>query len=605
MKEQIDPYLSFFSNLRRWIQDSYLESDISRYVAQIFFAMILGVLAGLGAVLFHFLLEYMRVLFDPGHQGEVSGISRDMVFLVPVAGAVIIGATTWMYPALSRERGVVNVIKSLIIKKGFIPLKVTVFHLFNSIMTIGTGIPLGPEGPAAKMGSGIGSFMSQMFRLKSDNMKMYTAAGAAAAISAVFNAPIAGVFFGIEVILLNDLKNEALSSLIISSVVADIISRAVLGNEALFKIPEYTFEVVSDFPYFLLLGIACGFISILFFFFSKLVKKLFDEKLKVRNIYARLIPIALVFGVVLMKYNELYGTGYSMINSILNYEYTVTTICVLLVLKIIFLAAFLHAGAYGGLFAPSLGIGVMSGFIFASGLNYLFNLSLDPVVFALVAMGGLLAGINSIPLTSMMLVFELTSDYRFILPLMLVSIMAYIVVVYVNKGTIYASELMEEGIDVSMMGEVDLLGQVKVQDLMKKDYETVSYRVPFQALLQELLRSRYGDVNVVDDRQRLMGVVSLKEVRQALINNELVDLLIAGDLIITVPAVTADDQVSAAVQKIEKYDIENIPVVAKDGYTIIGMLRHQDILQAYSTLLEAWETDRFLSSYSFDRKKNK
>jgi CIC family chloride channel protein len=268
----------------------------------------------------------------------------------------------------------------------------------------------------------------------------------------------------------------------------------------------------------------------------------------------------------------------------------------------VFLAAFLHAGAYGGMFAPSLGIGVMSGFIFASGLNYLFDLSLDPVVFALVGMGGILAGINSIPLTSIMLVFEVTSDYRFILPLMLVSIMAYLVVVYMNKGTIYASELLEEGIDVSRMGEVDLLGQVNVKDLMKKDYETVSYRLPFQALLQELLRSRYGDVCVVDDNKHLMGVVSLKEVRQALINNELVDLLIAGDLIIPVPAVTADDQVSIAVQKIEKYDIENIPVVAEDGYTIIGMLRHQDILQAYSTLLEAWETDRFLSSYSFNRK---
>ncbi len=602
MKEHVESYLGFFTNLRRRVQNSYMESDISRYVSQIVFAMILGMLAGLGAVLFHYLLEHMRVLFDPGHDGVVSGINRNMIFFVPLSGAVIIAATTWIFPALSRERGVVHVIKSLIINKGLIPLKVTLFHLFNSIITIGTGIPMGPEGPAAKMGSGIGSFMSQVFRLKSDSMKMYTAAGAGAAIAAVFNAPIAGVFFGIEVILLNDLKNEALSALIISSVVADIVSRAVLGNESLFMIPEYNFEVTSDFPYFLLLGIGCGILSILFFLFSRWVKKMFDDTLKIKNVFVRLVPLALVFGIVLMKYNELYGIGYTTINDILNLKFTFTTVCILLVLKMVFLAAFLHAGAYGGMFAPSLGIGVMSGFIFASGLNYLFDLSLDPVVFSLVAMGGILAGINSIPLTSIMLVFEVTGDYRFILPLMLVSIMAYLVVVYMNKGTIYASELLDEGIDVSRMGEVDLLGQVNVKDLMKKDYETVSYRMPFQALLQELLRSRYGDVCVVDDKKHLMGVVSLKEVRQALINNELVDLLIAGDLIIPVPAVTADDQVSTAVQKIEKHDIENIPVVAEDGYTITGMLRHQDIFQAYSTLLEAWETDRFLSSYSFDKK---
>lgn len=577
----------------------YRGSDISRYVGQIFFAVLIGALAGLGAMFFHHAVEVMRVLFTrPGFLPRtLFGIS--LIMLIPVAGGIMVASATAAFPKIAKEKGVDSVIKALIIKNGYIPLRTTVFHMTASILSIGTGAPLGPEGPVAKIGSGIGSFMSQKFHLNRKSMKIFTAAGAGAAISAVFNAPIAGVFFGIEVILLNDLKNDALSFLIISSVVADILSRALLGNETIFTIPDYPLILFSEYPWFLVFALLCGLLSLAYFGARNFFEHLFDHVLAVKSPYLRLLPVSLLFGIVLLRHEALFGMGYNTMNQVLNSGFTLPTVISLLTFRVLFLALFLTAGAYGGTYAPSLAIGTMFGFVFAALANLVFNLSLNPVAFALVGMGGMLAGINSTPLTAMMLVFELTRDYRIILPLMLASILSYIVVLYVNKRTVYAQALLKEGIDISAMGEVDILGRVKVRQLMTPNIETVLYRMPFQELLRRLLHSVYGEVCVVDDADRLMGVITLKSVRQALITHELVDLLIAGDLVIPIPAVTEEDPVSGALENIQKFDIENIPVVSSDRepFKITGILRHQDILQAYKALREGWATDRFLTNY--------
>ncbi len=580
-----------------WLGRVRQKSEIYRYISYITISILLGVFAGSGAILFHYLLEKMRSIFEPPHFSRVFSVSNVFIFVLPVLGGIIMASMTRYMPALARQQGVVSVIKALIIKNGYISPRVTLFHLVAPIICIGTGAPLGPEGPAAKIGSGFGSFMSQTLGLTGKEMRMYTAAGAGAAISAVFNAPIAGVFFGIEVILLNDLKNQALSGLIISSVVADILSRAVLGNKHVFSIPSYQLGSIGDYPFFLLLGIFCGVLSVLYFGMSRFFGDLLNNRLKITNEYLKLLPVCLIFGVVLIKYHQLYGIGYNTINDVIASRIPFETIGVLLILKIVFVALFLRAGSNGGIFAPALMIGVMLGYCFAVVVNFLFATHLNPVVFALVGMGGVLSGINSIPLTSMMLVFEVTNDYRFILPLMLVSVIAYLVVTYVNGGTTYALELREDGIDVSKRGEMDLLGKIKVKELKRTDMELVNYRTPFRDLMQNLLDSSYGDVFVVDDHKELYGIVSLKEVRQALISSDLVDLLIAGDISTPVPTVSEEDPVSLAIQRIEEYDIETIPIVRMGAHrNITGFLTRQDILRAYNKQLDTWETDQFLGS---------
>ncbi|HOP61809.1 MAG TPA: chloride channel protein [Spirochaetota bacterium] len=565
----------------------YLDSDIFRYVYHVMISVILGIFAGSGGILFHYLIEQMRELFEPQNIRASFDINPFFIILIPVAGGLITSVMTHLYPDLAKEKGVLSVIKAVIIRKGVIPLRETVFHLIAPIISIGAGAPLGPEGPSAKIGGGIGSFMSQIFRLSSNDMIMYTSAGGGAAISAVFNAPIAGVFFGIEVILLNDLKNRALSALIIASVVADILSRAVLGNEKIFSIPAYHMGELESYPYYLALGIFCGVTSYSYFKISEQFKKIFNEKIRVFNPYLRLLPVTLIFGLFLIWNYELYGIGYSTINKVLHNNIPITELALIFILKIVFLAMFLQAGAYGGTFAPSLSIGAFLGYLFAFFVNRYFPVVIDPVAFALVGMGGVLAGINSIPLTSILLVFEVTGDYQFILPLMLVSIISYLVILYYRRGSEYTLALMDENIDVTKKGDLDIFSKISVKSILKKDMDVADYRTPFRELVRIIINARYGDIFVVNEKNHLIGIITLKDVRHALLDNDLADLLIAGDLAVKVPAVRINDPVALAIKKIREYELEIIPVVMSEHNSeFAGVITHNDIIENYFKVIE-------------------
>ena len=294
----------------------------------------------------------------------------------------------------------------------------------------------------------------------------------------------------------------------------------------------------------------------------------------------------------------MFGIGYDTLNDVFNNRIPFLNIVIFLVLQVVFLALFLSAGAYGGTYTPSISIGVFLGFSFATLMNIIFHMSLDPITFALVGMGGVLAGFNSIPLTAIVLVFEVTNDYKFILPLMLVSVISYIVTMYYTKMNVHSLELLHMGVDVTKRGEIDLLSKIRVKELMKTDFDQVNYNMIFRDLLKVLIDAKYGDVFVIDNQKKLAGIISLKDVREALVDKELVDLLIAGDLTMPVPTVLEDDPVSIAIRKIEKYNIENVPVVKSEtDRTIVGILTHHDIMQAYNKLIKNWETNEYLMNY--------
>lgn len=576
-------------------RERYFSSEIASYLYLIVLSTVLGIVAGLGAIVFNYLLDGTRRFFAPDNFTSFLHIDRSFVFIIPVVGAGIIAMMSRLFPKLAKDRSVTAVIKAILLRNGYIPFVKTIFHFLASIITIGTGAPLGPEAPAAKMGSGIASAMSQLLRLGKKDMRMFTAAGAGAAISAIFNAPIAGVFFGIEVALLNDLKNQSLSALIISSVVADIISRSVMVGHHTIAIPAYNPGSVAELPLFFAMGILCGFASLVFFGIRKTAKKIIEEKLAIQNEFVKLLPLSVLFGFVITKYYSLFGIGYHTIGQVVAGHYNLSTLAVLLCLNMIFVALYLNAGGFGGTFAPALVIGIMLGYAFALTMNFLFGLSLDPVNFALIAMGGVLSGINSIPLTAIMLVFETTGDYKFILPLMLVSIISYLVTIYYNKGTVYARELLEEGIDVSKRKEVDLLGKIKVADIMEKDYSVVRYETPFKNLLNVLLASNYGSVIVTNKNNAPLGIISLNDIKSVLLSQDLVDLLIAGDIYSNTEMVSIDAPVSDALLVMEKNNLEILPVMdEKNEGRMVGLLTYQRIIQAYNKLLEEWETDQFM-----------
>ena len=581
-----------------YFRKDYFDNDISRYVMHILLSILLGVLSGSIAIFFHIILGKIGYIFQPDNFLNKFNINPYFIIFIPVIGGIIIALMSRISRKTAADRGVTGIIKSVILNNGYIPIKTTIFHFIAPIISIGSGAPLGPEGPAAKMGSGIGSFMSQFMGLNHKDMKMYTVAGAGAAISAIFNAPIAGVFFGIEVILLNDLKNQALSALIISSVVADVLSRSILGSNHIIKIPSYSPGDIGDFPAFFIMGILCGLTCMIYMWGKKKSADFFNNKFKTKNEFIKMLPVTLIFGIVIIKYYSLFGMGYDTLNNVIAGNFSVITVVILLFLKTIFLILFLNAGAYGGTYAPALSIGVMLGFSFATIVNNFFGFNLDPVTFSLIAMGGILSGMNSIPLTSIMLVFEITNDYKFILPLMFVSIISYLVTVYYNKGTIYSNKLQAMGIDITKKGEVNLLGKIMVKELMIDKFDTIDFKTPFKKLVDALLKSKNGNAIILNAKKEIAGMITLNDIRTILLTEDLDAVLIAGDIANPVPHVNKNDRVSDALQKIEEYDLECIPVMTDEkNRRISGILRHQDITQAYNRLLEEWETDQFLINY--------
>lgn len=582
----------------RTLKEKYFESEIFGYVVYISISIILGLVAGFGGILFYLLLEAMRLFFHPDNFIRVLRVGPGFIVIIPIVGAIVTSALTRFFPRQAAEKGVISVIKAVILNYGYIPLKNTIFHLFAPIISIGTGAPLGPEGPAAKIGSGMGSFMSQVLNLNRNDMMMYTAAGAGAAISAVFNAPIAGVFFGIEVILQNDLKNRALSALVISSVVADMLSTSVIGGHGVFSIPGYDIGGVEAFPFYMGLAVACGILCIGYFKLKNYIGWFVEDYLKIKNHYLKLVPAAFIFGLSLLFYNQLFGIGYELASSAINGILPVRDLIILLVLKVFFLALFIKCGAYGGTFAPSLVIGALAGGLFAETAAFLTGVELNTTAFALVGMGGVLAGLNSIPLTSMMLVFEVTGDYQFILPLMLVAVISYLVTVYYNKGSVYTAELLKEGIDLTRKGEADLLGKVRAGRIMRIDFDTVSHRAGFDEIIKRIMRSRYGDLFVLDDTKSLVGVISLNKVKEAMNSSDLAEILIAADIADPVDAVHENDPVSIALQKMEIYDIDTLPVLGSFNRSeIAGIITHQDIIVSYNSLLRQVEASQELVNF--------
>lgn len=573
----------------------YVETDIFKYISHVFISILIGLLAGGGAIVFHHVLYLTRTFFRPDNFRAKYDVPGFFIIFIPVMGGIVCSLLTWLYPLIAKEKGVISVIKSILIRKGFIPFRETLFHFIAPVVAIGTGVPLGPEGPSAKIGSGIGSYMSQLFRHKSNDMIMYTAAGGGAAISAVFNAPIAGVFFGIEVILLNDLKNRALSALIIAAVMADILSRTVLGNQKIFLIPAYNIGDIYAYPFYIILGIFCGVTAIFYMKLSEFFKRIFNEKLKVSNPFLKLLPVTLIFGFILVYKYDLFGIGYIAINKVFQGQLMPVQVLQLLVLKVIFLALFLQAGAFGGSFAPALSIGTFLGYLTALASNHALGTSLDPVAFALVGMGGVLAGINSIPLTSILLVFEVTSDYNFILPLMLAAIISHLAILYYRKESEYTIALLDENIDVTKKGDLDIFGKMTVGSILQKDMDVVDYATPFKELVRIIMDAKYGDVFVVNRKNQLVGVITLKGVRQALLDNDLTGLLIAGDLVIDIPPVKYDDPVTFAIEKIREYNIENIPVVSSENNReFLGIINHRDIVETYYKTIDDIGMSEFL-----------
>lgn len=550
-----------------------------------FYAILIGVAAGLSSVIFHLSIVFFNDFFFGRTTQGLFFLGAAAVILIPAIGMFIQSIMITSAPEISKKRGVLEVIKAVALRGGRIPLRTTIFHFIAPVICIGSGGTVGPEGPAAQIGGGVASKIATLLKLSDQRKRTFTAAGAGAAIAAIFNTPLGGVFFALEIVLLNDFQTTTFSALILASVTASAISRIFLGNESVFS---FSIPHIGDYQYFylfLLFGILCGVISVTFLKYDEFTSNLFKKKiLKLVPRWIVMIFVGLVVGISGYFYKDIFGIGYNGINDVLRNSFTWQVVLVLLVLKFLLVPLILNSGGFGGTFAPSLFMGAMVGYLFSFGINELTGIPVDPTTFILVGMGATLGGINSIPITAILMIFEMTREYSLMLPLMLSVIVSSTIVQIINKGSYHLKLLERQGFRISEGRETSILKSILVENVMRDDPILINLNTPLNKIVPILIDSPHRVLYTIDGNRELVGAITESQIRPLITEYESVKKsIIAHDIADTgLIRVKSTYDLDIVLKLLTKADVEELPVVSdEDENKIIGVIRRQDVLDIY------------------------
>ena len=577
-------YLHFRRYLRKF-QKKINQISLPEYSTFSIYSILTGAAVGFTAVFFHQSIEFLNdILFGKTASGNFFFLGAATVILLPAIGMLIQSIMIKLSPETAAKKGVSEVIKAVAFRGGFISLRTTIFHFIAPAVCIATGGTLGPEGPAAQIGGGISSKLGNLIGLPDHKRRMFTAAGAGAAISAIFNTPLGGIFFALEVVLLNDFHSPTFSALILASVTASAISRIFLGNQSVFSFNLPDIGSYGDFYLFILLGVLAGILSILFIKYSNFVTSFLKKKIigKVPQ-WAVMTFVGLLVGISGYFYQDIFGIGYNGINHILSDSIAWNIVIILLVLKFILVPLVLNSGGFGGLFAPSLFMGACFGFLFAYALNNIWGLNVDYTTFVLVSMGAVLAGVNSIPISAILIIFEMTKNYSFILPLMLGVVVSTMVVQLAIKGSIHLQHLEAEGFHISHGKETSILRSVHVQNAMNKDFVFISENTTLTKLISLIMDSPSNNIYTYDANKKLSGIVTENEIRPIISEYEnLKDFMVVKDLINPdVVTVNESDNLDDVMNLFSRENLDEFPVTDASN-NIIGVISRQDVMNAYN-----------------------
>jgi chloride channel protein, CIC family len=575
-------------------QQAIARTPIMRYVRGLMMpglGILVGLLGGLGAVAFRYLIGFFQILIY-GSGSDLTTVVHALpwwrVMLGPAIGGAFVGPFVYFLAREAKGHGVPEVMNAVARHGGIIRKRVVIVKTLASAMCIGSGGSVGREGPIVQIGSALGSSLGQILKLSTNELRVLVACGAAAGIAATFNAPIAGAIFALEIILA-DFALPTFTPIILSSVIATVVSRGFLGNYPAFQVPPYDLESPWEIGFYCILGLIAGLVAVGFIIALYKSEDLWDGW-KIPD-YVKASIGGTIIGIMALRYPQIMAVGYDSIGkALLNQE--VWTVLILLVpLKILATSITIGSGGSGGIFAPSLFMGAMLGGAFGCAVHALFpSITANPGAYAIVGMGAVVAGTTHAPIQAFLIIFELTQDYRIIPPLMICCVIATFVSRSIKRESIYTLKLLRRGIDIEAGRDVNILKSMQVKDFMTWHPETILERTPLRDLIQILPYSQHTSFPLVDDDGNLVGMLSLRDFRGAVFEEGLLDVVIARDLA-TIPAiaVTTEDNLAKALTLINENGIERLPVT-RDGErptTVVGILSQRDIMSAYNHALEA------------------
>jgi CIC family chloride channel protein len=544
-------------------------------------AIAVGIASGLGAVAFRWLISFFQNLFFSDGATVLAFLGQYYVILLPAIGGIIVGLLIQFSGAKeAKGHGVPEVIEAVARKGGRIRSRVAAVKIFASSICIGSGGSVGREGPIVQIGSTTGSILGQRLGLSAEWVKTLVACGAAGGISATFNAPIAGIFFAHEVIL-GRIFTRHFGFVVISSVIADAIAHAFLGNLQSFSVPSYTLETNWELGLYFLLGAACALVAVIFIRFLYKMEDIFEAVRMPGYLKPALGGIAV--GLIGLYSPYLFGVGYDGVEQALLGKIGVITLAVLLILKILATSFTLGSGGSGGVFAPSLFMGAMFGGVFGNLANRLFPALVAPEgAFALVGMAAVFSAAARAPITAIIIVFEMTRNYAIILPLMMAVVVSTLIAQRLSHESIYTLKLMRRGVDIHPQEEVDILENVSVADVMTRNFPAVPPEMTLAELMNMFAKSSYHGFPVVDKAGNLRGVVTVADL-EAKMTSANQNLTVAD--IATRNLITAypDESLHDVLRKLGDSEVGRIPVIdRKEPSKLIGVLRRRDIIKAYT-----------------------
>jgi len=560
-------------------------------------ALIVGIGAGLGAIIFRYLINAVVWIGYDWFPRLTANWGKAYIIIIPAIGGLLVGPLVYFFAREAKGHGVPEVMEAVALKGGRIRPRVAIVKSLASALSIGSGGSVGREGPIVQIGSALGSSLGQLLNLSEDRVRNLVACGAAGGIAATFNSPIAGVVFALE-IFLGEFTIQGFSTVVISSVAASVIGRIAFGDVPAFIMPtEYGVASLWEYIFFPILGVFAALFGVLYTRAIYFSEDMFDKWKSVPEwvkpaiggallgIFALAYPV--LTGVTWDHVPQVYNVGYDIIELALSNNLLLWTAFVLLFAKLVATSLTLGSGGSGGIFAPSLFIGAMLGASFELILKYLFPDIVAPEgAYALVGMAALFAASAHAPITAVLILFELTGDYRLILPLMLTVVVATLLSRYWMKGeSIYTLKLSRRGVHLKRGRDVDLMEAVLVRDVMNTKPITINVGVSVSVLADLFLQTNQHAFAVLDDEGKLYGIVSLTDYRRvSLTDTPLEELTVKEITAQSLVTAFPDETLRVVMQRMAPRDLSRVPVVDReDQRKLLGVIRRNDIVRAYQT----------------------
>ncbi len=573
----------------------------TEHTFMIIMAIIIGIIGGYGAIVFRNLIKlFESIFFGSGaiNLAYIEGLPWYVKLLVPAIGGLFVGPIIYFFAREAKGHGVPEVMEAIILKGGAIRPRVVIAKIIASAISIGTGGSVGREGPIVQIGSAAGSSLGQIIKVRGSQLRTLVACGAAAGIAGTFNAPIAGSIFALE-ILLGDFAITQFSPIVIASVTSTVISRYYLGNFPAFIVPKYELVSVYEFIPYTILGILAAIVALSFTNIVYKAEDLFDAI----SIPEWIKPAigGLIIGGVGIYFPHIFGVGYETMDLALASKLSWSFLLLLIFLKIFATSVTIGSGGSGGIFAPSLFLGASLGGFVGTVTNMAYpELTANPGAYALVGMGAVAAATMHAPITSILILFELTNDYRIILPLMTAIILSVVIKMQIKKESIYTLKLIRKGLKLKKEYEPNVLSNIKIEKILKTDCIKVLPDTSFKKLFKLTKKTFHLNYFVVNENDKLLGILSPYKIR-TMARTQGKDLkgAIAENLIIDDKTFfTPDETLDIVGVILNDLILDEIPIVNNENdKKVIGYISKTQIIYAYNREMMKKDMLRSVSGY--------